>query len=62
MVNTIIMIPLIIIFSLSDKILIAIDQDPEIATISKRYCCILIPGVWAMSLFDATRKFLSAQF
>ena len=26
------------------------------------YCCCLIPGIWGQSLFDATRRFLSAQF
>ena len=56
------MIPIVIIYLLSDKILIALDQDPEISIIAKRYCCILIPGIWAQSMFDATRKFLSAQF
>ena len=56
------MIPIIIIYVLSDKILIALEQDAEIAVIARRYCCILIPGIWAQSMFDATRKFLSAQF
>jgi len=54
------MIPIIIIFCLSDKILIAVHQDATIATIAKRYCCMMIPGVWAMGMFDATRKFLSS--
>lgn len=61
-VATLVMIPIIIIYLLADKILIALHQDPEIAYIAKRYCCILIPGIWAQSMFDATRKFLSAQF
>lgn len=26
------------------------------------YCTVLIPGVWSMAQFDATKKFLSAQF
>lgn len=57
-----IMIPIVIIYLLADKILIGLDQDPEISIIARRYCCILIPGIWAQSMFDATRKFLSAQF
>ena len=61
-VSTMIMIPIVIIYLLSDKILIALDQDPAISIIARRYCCILIPGIWAQSMFDATRKFLSAQF
>ena len=61
-VATLIMIPIIIIYIFSDKILIALEQDAAIAVIARRYCCILIPGIWAQSMFDATRKFLSAQF
>jgi len=60
MVCTVIMIPIIIIFIFSDKILIAIKQDPTIAIIARHYCCMMIPGVWAMGMFDATRKFLSS--
>ena len=55
------MIPIIVIYIFSDKILIALQQDPAISVISRRYCCILIPGIWAQSMFDATRKFMSAQ-
>jgi MATE family multidrug resistance protein len=61
-VATLVMIPIIIIYIFADSILIALDQDPTIAVIAKRYCCVLIPGIWAQSMFDATRKFLSAQF
>ena len=61
-VATILMVPIIILYLFSDKILIALEQDPAISEIAKRYCCILIPGIWAQSMFDATRKFLSAQF
>ena len=61
-VASLVMIPIIIIYLLSDKILIGLDQDPVISKIAKRYCCIMIPGIWAQSMFDATRKFLSAQF
>jgi MATE family multidrug resistance protein len=56
------MIPIVLIFLSVDEILIALKQEPEISQIARRYCCILIPGIWAQSMFDATRKFLSAQF
>ena len=59
-VVTVIMVPIIIIFSLSDKILIGLGQDPTVSTIARNYCTILIPGVWALGQFDATKKFLSA--
>jgi len=61
-VVSLVMIPVIILYFFADKILIALDQDPEIAIIARRYCIVLIPGIYAQSLFDATRKFLSAQF
>ena len=55
------MIPIIVIYCNSERILVALHQDQEISSIAQRYCCILIPGIWAQSMFDATRKFLSAQ-
>lgn len=59
-VVTCIMIPLIIIFALSDEILVGIGQDPAVSKLARNYCTIMIPGVWAMGQFDATKKFLSA--
>jgi Na+-driven multidrug efflux pump len=55
------MVPIIIIFALSDKILVAMGQDPEVARIAKSYVCMMIPGVWAMGQFDSSKKFLSSQ-
>lgn len=55
------MIPIIVIFCLSDKILIAIHQDPTVSKTAQTYVTVMIPGVWAMGLFDALKKFLSAQ-
>ncbi len=46
-VVTFVMIPVIILFSFSDKILIALDQDPAISIIARRYCIVLIPGIYA---------------
>jgi len=57
---TIVLIPIIIIYICSDKILVAMHQEKAIAEISKHYCCLLIPGIWAQSMFDATRKFMAA--
>ena len=56
------MVPIIIIFSLSDRILVGLGQDPAVSRIARTYCTILIPGVWALGQFDATKKFLSAQY
>jgi len=56
------MIPVIIIFFFSEKILIKIRQEPAVAHYARNYCCILIPGTWANGIFDASRKFLSSQF
>ena len=61
-VSSMVMVPLIIIYIFSEEILVALHQDRAISHIAKRYCCILIPGIWAQSMFDATRKFCSAQF
>ena len=61
-VATCTMIPVSIIYLFSDKILVALGQDPTVAMIAKHYCCVLIPGIWAQMMFDATLKFLSCQF
>lgn len=61
-VVTVVMIPIIIIFALSDKILVGLGQDPQVSHISRVYVTILIPGVWALGQFDATKRFLSAQY
>lgn len=59
-VVTLLMLPLIVIFAVSDYILIGIKQEPTISYIAKVYCCTMIPGCWAMTQFDACRKYLIA--
>lgn len=54
------MVPIIIIFTLSDKILVAIKQDALISHYAQVYVTIMLPGIWAMAQFDAVRKFLTA--
>jgi Na+-driven multidrug efflux pump len=61
-VSTIIMIPIIVIFACSRDILVAIGQDAQVSAIAHVYVCIMIPGVWSMGQFDATKKFLSSQY
>lgn len=56
-----VMIPMIIIFTLSDKILIGIKMDPEVSRVARHYVTLMIPGVWAMGQFDSSKKFLSSQ-
>jgi MATE family multidrug resistance protein len=60
-VVSLLLIPIIVIFALSDKILIGIHQDPTISKIAQVYVCVMLPGCWAMSQFDAARKYLIAQ-
>ena len=60
-VSTCVMVPLIILYSLSDKILIGIKQDVGVSVIARNYAVVMIPGVWAMGQFDATKRFLSSQ-
>ena len=61
-VVSVVMVPIILIFAFSDKILVAIGQDPGVSSIARRYVTLMIPGVWAMGQFDASKKFLSAQY
>ena len=60
-VVTLVMIPLIVIYCLADKILVGIGQDKEVARVAMIYVVIMLPGVWSMGQFDATKKFLSSQ-
>lgn len=46
----------------SEKLLLKLGQDPEISKLSSIYVCMVIPGVWSQIMFDATKKFHSAQF
>ena len=59
-VCTCVMVPLIILYAVSDKILIGIKQDVMVSIIARNYVVTLIPGIWAMGQFDATKKFLSS--
>jgi len=59
-VVSMLMIPLIFIFAFSDQILIGIKQDASISHYAQVYVCVMIPGSWAMTQFDACRKFLIA--
>lgn len=45
----------------SDSALIAIGINVEVAVIAKRYILNMVPGIWAMTQFDAIRKFMVAQ-
>ena len=62
LVNTIFMIfPTVILLLFADEILITFfQQNAYVSEIAIQYCIICIPGVWAMTQFDATKRFLSA--
>ena len=46
----------------ADEILITFfRQNAFVSEVAIQYCIICMPGVWAMSQFDATKRFLSAQ-
>lgn len=63
LVNTLFMIfPTAVLFLFADEILITFfKQNAFVSEIAIQYCIICIPGIWAMTQFDATKRFLSAQ-
>ena len=63
LVNTLYMIfPTAILFMFADEILITFfKQNAFVSEVAIQYCIVCMPGVWAMSQFDATKRFLSAQ-
>ena len=52
------LIPVIILFLFIDKILIGLQQDPEIARITHQYVVLTIPGWFCNVQFDTTKRFL----
>lgn len=57
-VVTSVIIPVMILFLFIDKILINLQQDPEIAMIARNYCVWSIPGWFCNVQFDTTKRFL----
>ena len=56
------MIPITILLFYSENILLLLGQEKDVAEIAAGFCKILIPGCYAMALFDGTKRFLNAQF
>jgi Na+-driven multidrug efflux pump len=48
LVASCVMVPIIIIFVLSKRILVALHQDEQVSGIASIYVTLMIPGVWAM--------------
>lgn len=60
-INTILMIPMVFFFFSSKHILEAIGIAEELAINARFYCCLMIPGNWAMTQFDATKRYCTSQ-
>lgn len=60
-INTILMIPMVFLFFSSKHILEAIGIAEELSISARFYCCLMIPGVWAMTQFDATKRYCTSQ-
>jgi hypothetical protein len=62
LINTMFMIfPTVVLFLFADEILITFfKQNAFVSEIAIQYCIIGMPGFWAMSQWDATKRFLSA--
>ena len=55
---TLILLPVLLMFFWVDKILIAIQQDPEMAVIARKYVVQSMPGVIMFVQFDSTKRYL----
>ena len=51
-----------IIFLNLDKVMTAAGQDQETSKEAARFCKLMIPGVWAGSMFEIMLRFLTSQF
>jgi len=60
-INTVIFVPISLILIFSDKLLILLDQDPEVAVITQRFVTYQLPGLYSITMYDTLRRFLQAQ-
>lgn len=61
LIITLIFIPLATVMFFSDSILIAAQQDPTIATISRDYIVWTLPGAFAFIHFDSRKRYLQSM-
>ena len=59
LINTVILIPIIVLLSCSEKILIAIGQDETVAQYASTYIIPMIPGMYFFGQYDLMRRFLT---
>ena len=60
-VLTLFLLPVYVLFLFMEPVFISLNQDAEVARIAGTYIRVCIPGLWAFSMSDATRRFMSAQ-
>ena len=58
---TLFLLPVYVLFLFMEPVFISLNQDAEVARIAGTYIRVCIPGLWAFSMSDATRRFMSAQ-
>jgi MATE family multidrug resistance protein len=56
-INTVFLIPIIIVLLFTKYILVAMGMNVEVATYAQEYLIYAIPGLWAMMLLDSARRF-----
>mmetsp|Transcript_2578 Transcript_2578/g.4318 ORF Transcript_2578/g.4318 Transcript_2578/m.4318 type:complete len:348 (-) Transcript_2578:98-1141(-) len=56
------MVPVALLFLSSGKLMKAIGQDERVSDSACQFVSLMIPGVWAMSQFDATKRFCTSMF
>lgn len=57
-----IMVPVAILFSNASTLMKLMGQNAVISDHAGRFATLMIPGVWAMIQFDATKRFCTSQF
>ena len=56
---TVVYIPLAVLLSFSEQILILLGQDPLVAHYAHEYIVPMIPAMFFLGLFDLSRRFLT---
>ena len=58
LLNTVIYVPILIIFALSGPLLRSLGQDAAVSSLAANYILAYAPGVYFLALYDLQRRFL----
>ena len=58
---TLIFIPIAVMLSFSEQILIKLGQDPQVASYAYQFIMVTLPATYCFAMFDLTKRFLNSM-